>query len=271
MHLRRWLTAAVGLPVLILLIGWGPEWAFLLLVMAAVAVGVAEYRHMAVKAGGGGALWLLGAVALPLAAYLGGALGLVAAFSGVAGAGFTAYMLKYRGNGSILDSLARDVLGLTYVGVLLSHFILLRGLPAGKEWVFFILVAAFMDDTGAFYTGRWLGAHKLRPRVSPGKTVEGAVGGIAAAIAGAVLFRAFFFPELALGHCLVLALGLAVAGQVGDLFESVIKRASGVKDSGVLLPGHGGLLDRVDSLMFSAPLAYYYNLLLLAPPRLPGA
>jgi len=270
MHLHRWLTAAVGLPILILLIGWGPEWAFLLLVMLAVAIGLAEYRHMAVK-DGGGAFWLISAVALPVAAYLGGTDLLLSLLAVVLVIGFTACMLKYRGDGSILDLLARDVLGLTYVGVLLSHFILLRGLPAGKKWVFFILVAAFMDDTGAFYVGRWFGTHKLRPQVSPGKTVEGSFGGVAAAIGGTLLYRAFFFPELALGHCLALAVGVAIVGQLGDLFESVIKRASGVKDSGALLPGHGGLLDRMDSLMFSAPLAYYYNLLLLAPLMAPGA
>ena len=106
--------------------------------------------------------------------------------------------------------------------------------------------------------GRAWGRKKLAPAISPGKTVEGGFGAAGGSIAGALLFKGLFFPELALLHALVLGLGVGVFGQLGDLWESVLKRSAQVKDSGTLIPGHGGLLDRVDSVLFAGPFVYYY-------------
>jgi phosphatidate cytidylyltransferase len=141
----------------------------------------------------------------------------------------------------------------------LSHAVLLRGDPDGAAWIFFLLTLVFLGDIGAFYAGSYLGKHKLCPSVSPGKTVEGSVGGLAANIGIGTVFQFFFLPSLSWGTSILFFLCAGIAGQIGDLFESEFKRFSGVKDSGVILPGHGGILDRIDALLFAAPVAYFFK------------
>jgi phosphatidate cytidylyltransferase len=114
-------------------------------------------------------------------------------------------------------------------------------------------------DTGAYYTGRALGKHKLAPAISPGKTWEGVVGGVLVALAMAALAHIWFFRELPIKWALPLALVMTVVGILGDLTESALKRSAGAKDAAKLLPGHGGVLDRLDSLLFNAPLIYYFG------------
>lgn len=260
MHVRRWLTALLLAPLLVALILLGPRWAFAALVSAAVAVCLHEYYRMTASppAWNRLAAWIAWGALLPAAFALGGApLFLAAAVLGTIGL-FTVFVLKGEVRPSILDAIGKELLGLAYIALLLSYFVPLRDLEAGRFWVLFVLAVAFAEDTGAYYAGRTLGRHKLCPRLSPGKTVEGSVGGIAAALAAALASRSLFLPQLELPGCLSLGLLIGLAGQAGDLFESLIKRSVGVKDAGSLLPGHGGLLDRIDSLMFSAPLAYYY-------------
>jgi phosphatidate cytidylyltransferase len=133
----------------------------------------------------------------------------------------------------------------------------------GIMWVFFILVLAFSGDIAAFYVGKTIGKRKLIPEVSPGKTIEGTVGLFIGSIAGCVLFKVLLYPSLPLIHVIILGFLGGVIGQLGDLCESAIKRASGVKDSGDILLGHGGLLDRLDCLIFIVPFVYYYQLFLL--------
>lgn len=129
----------------------------------------------------------------------------------------------------------------------------------GPGWLFVTLAIAFMSDTGAYAFGRLWGKHKLYPAVSPGKTWEGALGGIVGANVATLGFgSAFLLPELSVVHAVILGVLGSLAGQVGDLFESMLKRSHGVKDSGNLLPGHGGMLDRVDALLFVAPVVYYF-------------
>lgn len=129
----------------------------------------------------------------------------------------------------------------------------------GPGWLFVTLAIAFLSDTGAYAFGRLWGKHKLYPAVSPGKTWEGALGGLVGANVATLGFgSAFLLPELAVGHAVILGILGSLAGQVGDLFESMLKRSHGVKDSGNLLPGHGGMLDRVDALLFVGPVVYYF-------------
>jgi phosphatidate cytidylyltransferase len=135
----------------------------------------------------------------------------------------------------------------------------MRGLEEGRIWILFTLVVVYFGDTTAFYVGRAWGKRKLAPKISPSKTVEGGLGAIGGSIAGALFFRFFFFPQLHTSHALALAVGVGVVGQLGDLFESLLKRSAQVKDSGTLIPGHGGLLDRIDSVLFASPLVYYYS------------
>jgi phosphatidate cytidylyltransferase len=144
----------------------------------------------------------------------------------------------------------------TYVGGLGGALMLLRFGPSGRAWVLFTLFVTFASDTGAYAIGRLLGRHRLAPAISPGKTLEGALGGLAAAVLAAEALSHLL--RLALGPVGILALapGVSRAAQTGDLFESALKRRLQLKDAGVLVPGHGGLLDRLDSLLFSGAMVY---------------
>lgn len=153
--------------------------------------------------------------------------------------------------------------GFAYVPLLLSHLVLLRGLPNGIEWVFLMLLIVMSGDTAAYYVGSSIGKRKLYPIVSPNKSVEGAVGGLCGSLAGTLIAKFTFFPELTGIDCVVTALVVGACGQIGDLFESLLKRSFGVKDSGVIIPGHGGILDRLDSILFAAPALYYYAYLVV--------
>ena len=155
---------------------------------------------------------------------------------------------------------AWTIAGILYVGWLLSYFVALRGLDDGRNWVFFALFATFGSDTAAFFLGRALGRHHLVPSISPGKTWEGAIGGIFGAIMISLLFTLPTPLGLPLSYWQAILLGLLVSifGQLGDLVESLLKRNMGVKDSGKLLPGHGGFLDRIDSIVFAGIVIYYY-------------
>ena len=145
-----------------------------------------------------------------------------------------------------------------YVGGALATVDLVRDFPPTGAWVLLAFALAWGSDTSAYFVGRKFGKTKLAPRISPKKTVEGAAGGVAGAVVLAVLIS-LFIPALPALDAIALGVVASVAGQGGDLFESVLKRSSGVKDSGGILPGHGGLLDRVDALVFTAPLTWAYG------------
>jgi len=157
-----------------------------------------------------------------------------------------------------LTDLAITCLGIFYVGGLLSYLIILRQhLPNGWLFLWLTLFLTWAVDTGAFFTGKGWGRHYLCPQLSPGKTWEGALGGVVAGVLVAVAVSRYY-PVLSIGQLLIMGLITALAGEVGDLVESAFKRQAGIKDSGNLLPGHGGILDRFDSLFFIAPVIYYY-------------
>ena len=154
------------------------------------------------------------------------------------------------------------LMGFLYVPLLLGHLVMIRSLPHGVSWLFLIMVIVMAGDSAAYYVGSSIGKTKLYPAVSPKKSIEGSLGGLAGSVGGALVSRALFFPELTVADCVATALLLGILGQLGDLFESLIKRSCGVKDSGVIFPGHGGILDRLDSILFAAPAAYYYAIFL---------
>jgi phosphatidate cytidylyltransferase len=158
---------------------------------------------------------------------------------------------------------AGTLLGAVYLGALGGTIAALCTLHPRTDaaWRMVLLLAIIMaSDTFAFFVGHALGRHRLLPSVSPGKTVEGALGGLVGGVAGALVVRAIGMPSLPLVHAISLGAGVAALGIVGDLDESLLKRWAGVKDSGRLFPGHGGMLDRLDSLLFGAPVLYYYFL-----------
>lgn len=150
------------------------------------------------------------------------------------------------------------VMGVLYIGLTLSYLLLIRGLPDGALLIFFVVVVTWAGDTGAYLAGKTLGRHALAPVISPKKTYEGLAGGLLLACTLALVARGWFLPAFSLRDCLVLGLLLTMAGLIGDLTESAIKRSAGFKDSGSLIPGHGGMLDRLDSLLFTGPAFYYY-------------
>jgi phosphatidate cytidylyltransferase len=160
---------------------------------------------------------------------------------------------------------AATLLGAVYLGALGGTIAALLVIDPAAEgaWRLVLLLATIMvSDTFAFFVGHALGRHPLAPAVSPGKTVEGALGGLLGGVVGALSVRALGLPDLPLLHAILLGMLVAALGIVGDLNESLIKRWAGVKDSGRLFPGHGGMLDRLDSLLFGAPVLYYYFLYL---------
>ena len=261
MHLKRWLSGLVLAPSLILFILYTPPWLFLLFILSLTLLGLREFYALSlpgVPPSERMAGMLLG-ILLPFSLYLrdprwfiaGLALGLFFLFISA--------LFHQEEFSARIDRVGRHLLGLLYLPFLLGHFILLRELEKGRIWILFTLVVVYFGDTTAFYVGRAWGRRKLAPKISPNKTAEGGLGAIGGSIAGALLFKFFFFPQLCTSHALALAIGVGILGQLGDLFESLLKRSAQVKDSGTLIPGHGGLLDRIDSVLFASPLVYHYS------------
>lgn len=177
-------------------------------------------------------------------------------------AGLAAQLLR-RGSHEALASASGTVFGTLYIGLPVAYILMLRNLPGGAGYLILALLAVWGSDTGAYFGGMLLGRTKLWPLVSPNKTLEGSLTGICTAVFAAILVnhlaQAFeWWSALPAGHAAGLGVLLSLSGQLGDLCESALKRDAGVKDSGRFLPGHGGALDRFDSVFFAAPVAYYY-------------
>ena len=175
---------------------------------------------------------------------------------------FLAFALLFLFRITDITTAARDiayaVLGFLYIPFLLMHLVMLRQTDYGWQWLLVIMLIVMTNDSAAYYTGSAFGKHRLYPLVSPKKSIEGALGGLVGSIGGTLLAKFTFFPQLTLGDALITAAVIGILGQTGDLFESLLKRSFGVKDSGSCIPGHGGVLDRLDSIIFAAPAMYYY-------------
>jgi phosphatidate cytidylyltransferase len=260
-HLKRWVTAIVAVPILFGIIAYGGEEAFAVLIVLASLTGMEEYNRMAFGRGLTleKAETMVIALFILLAAFFANLPLLLAVLTFGVMTVLMLNLLRMRRQGVDMTHAGRVILGVLYIPLLMAHFIMIRRSQSGVLWIFFILVLAFAGDIAAYYIGRRFGKRKLLPEVSPGKTVEGTIGLVAGSIAGCLLFKLFFFPMLPVAHAVVLGLVGSVAGQLGDLSESALKRAAGVKDSGMILPGHGGILDRLDCLMFITPFVYYYQ------------
>ena len=158
---------------------------------------------------------------------------------------------------SAIEDVAFTFLGVFYVAILFSFQIVIRLGVDGKQWLVFLYLVIWASDIGAYAVGIPFGKHRLYVKISPKKSIEGLVGALIASAGMALICRAWFMPPIGLGEAVGIALLLAVAGTIGDLIESLFKRAVGVKDSGGIIPGHGGILDRMDSMLFAAPALYY--------------
>lgn len=250
--------------VLVPLVVFGGRWAFLILALAVIGVSLYEYLGLVVPEEDWRERWpvILMGLVLPISAQKGESF-LSFGLAIVIVLNFVFHLPRRDEFEGIMARIGKVSFGLLYVGFFLSHLVLIRGLASGSAWVFFLLFVIFLGDTSAFYVGKNYGRHSLYRKVSPGKTVEGAIAGFAASLLGALFFWAFFLRPFSFVHCVVLALGMSALGQAGDLCESMIKRSAGVKDSGSILPGHGGMLDRIDGLFFASPFLYYYVVLVL--------
>jgi phosphatidate cytidylyltransferase len=262
----RLATAFVGVPVILLLVYLAPPWAFYLLVLAASLVGGQELFAMTHPGDRvAQAVGVLVSAAASLAVYFFHAdarvLLTVLVAVPVFGPLFTLVRL-----GSVETAALRACglgFGPLFVAVPLALLALMRVTlgDAGSGSVLLTLGLAWLTDTGAYFAGRALGRHKLYEAVSPNKTIEGALGGLAAATAWACLASLWFLRgALPLAHAVPLAIVAGLAGQAGDLAESLLKRSTGVKDSGAIVPGHGGILDRVDALIVVSVVVYLYSL-----------
>ena len=256
----RVLTAVVALPLLAALVVWREPLGFGVFVLVVAALALTEYTGM-MLAGASRRLRaevVVVGVALGAALYLRPELGLV----WVLGALVAVSLAVLLEPGEIAGAGARlgvAGFGVMYLGVLPAALALLhRDAANGALWVCATIAVTFGNDTGAYFAGRAFGRHKLYPAISPAKTVEGAVGGLAAGLGLMLLGHATVAPMMTVADCVLVAVPAAVLGPAGDLVESMLKRSAGVKDSGKLLPGHGGMLDRVDALLFVSAWVYVY-------------
>jgi len=256
----RLTTAAVGLPLLILLVYVG-GWPFAIVAGVVALLASAEFVHG----------WLL--PTMPMSAAWALAPFFCASAIMVMGS-YQAWQFVAVGLGfavaTVLIGFSRSnvfgprkpyrVIGgcLVYIGALLATLVLLRELEHGRNWVVLALAATFAVDTGAYAVGRLTGRHRMAPRISPGKTWEGAAGGYISGFAAVVVLDRAMAPDVDLAPVIGLAAVLPVVAEVGDLFESWMKRRMGVKDASGLLPGHGGLMDRLDSILFVSPVVYLF-------------
>ena len=240
--MKRVLTALILLPFAIFGIFFAPPPVFLALVVLMAALCYYEYAAIASAHWIGYAIGLLVLFDLPYAP------GLAVAVLTIG--------ITVRELGKVLPVAAATALGVLYIFVGWRCAVDLRA--AGVHWLLFALAVNWVGDVAAFYVGRSLGKHKLAPRISPGKSWEGTAGSMLAAVVFGYAFFRYVQPSIPLMHMLALAAVANIAGQVGDLAESALKRGAGVKDSSTLLPGHGGFLDRLDSSLFTMPVVYYY-------------
>jgi phosphatidate cytidylyltransferase len=261
MHAKRWLTGIIAIPVLIYIIGPGPRWLFFLLLSVVSVVGLIEFYGMTASELPKVVRWscYLLTFLLFVAFYMRQVLLAPCLIALWAFVPMTFFLFTHPSpNQRWTSDIAKAVLGPIYVALPFAMLSMIHLRPNGKIWIFFLLSVIFASDTGAFYFGKFLGRHKLYAAISPNKTWEGAAGGLLSSIIVALLFiRVLKFHHVSLAIVL-LVLALSIAGQIGDLAESMLKRNHGIKDSGKILPGHGGILDRIDGLLFSVPILYLF-------------
>jgi phosphatidate cytidylyltransferase len=261
-QLARWLTAAGLLALVVPVMMWGGRWSFLALVALAVLMCQWEFqpltlRHLGIWQRVAEAVMALG---VPAGAMFWGERGMLLAVVGLLLFWMAFDMLFNKEIGNAVRDLGARMLGYLYGAVLPSFFILTWRTELGIHWIFASFAIIFIGDTAAYYLGSWIGSTKLRPSISPHKTIEGSVAGLVGNVLGGMAYAIVFFPELLAPKGVLFSLVVGGIGQLGDLSESMLKRSVGVKDSSRILPGHGGVLDRLDSLLFAAPLIYYWSL-----------
>jgi phosphatidate cytidylyltransferase len=260
--LKRLGTAAVAIPLLIWIVAWAPPVAFMVLVVAASAAAAWELARLQARGRYGGYAWLAvvasAALTSSFATPVHPAVPVSPAIVLTLGVAAVLTAPIWMGGGANADAVADTLLVLVYVGWLLGYAIFLHRTVSGPALVLFVIGLTWCGEAAAYFVGSAIGRHPLAPVLSPRKTVEGAVAQLAVSMLAALPLAAWLLPECSAFRVIGAGAVMGVLGQFGDLAESALKRSAGVKDAGALLPGHGGVLDRLDSLLFNVPAFYYY-------------
>lgn len=255
---QRIVSVVIGLPFLVAIFWFGDPW-FTLLIAAGAALGSLEFYRMVIpdkrhRFAYFGLPWSVLFILSPHSetTYI---LPLLITSATVFS---LSWFLLFAPRDTAFSHWAWTIAGIFYTGWMLSYWVGLRVLTDGKYWALLALFATFASDTSAFFIGRTWGKRPLAAKISPGKTWEGAIGGVLGAIAACLIFKNIFPLPIAYWQGILLGFLVSLFAQLGDLVESLLKRNTGVKDSGKLIPGHGGILDRIDSLIFTGVVVYYY-------------
>ena len=275
MPFKRIMTAAVGIPIIYMIIQFLPPVYSLFLIMLFVSVGQFEFYRMFKNSGyyPQTAVGIFVGLLVVSGFYIGATSDspissifspdVMVAFAFVVSLLFRLFSER-DSNGAMVDT-ALTFTGVVYVAWLMAYVVLLRswsiGGIDGRDLIFFLFVVTWATDSGAYFVGSAFGRHKLYRKISPKKSVEGALGGLFFSVLFAVICKYWFYHELNLHDAVALGLILGTVGQIGDLAESMIKRSARIKDSGGIFPGHGGVLDRIDSVLLNAPALYYYTMI----------
>ena len=270
MLLYRMITAIVAIPLLTAAIIWGGDAGFLALVLGFGGLGLYEFLRAALPGDRGGqralgiilGLFILCCVFVESRsqpAHAGKGSYLILAGCTISFVALFIYsILDARETTAAVSRMSLTMFGIFYVSLFFSYLLLLHAGASGPALILFLLCVTWGGDAAAYFVGTWTGRHPLSPRISPKKTIEGAAGGLAGGILTALLCRYLFLKGAGVFASVVAGAGINVMNQLGDISESLLKRAFGIKDSGAIFPGHGGVLDRIDSVLFAAPFFYYW-------------
>jgi phosphatidate cytidylyltransferase len=258
---KRALTAVVGIPLFVWVVVGAPRWVFALLVVALSGIAAWELMRMFERAGRPGYMRLavVGTVAVT-ASFAASALTAIVVTPIVFTLAIVVILSAPVWADAVpaVEPVTATLLAVTYIGWLLGYGLLLAALPDGAALVLFLVGTTWAGESAAYGVGSVLGRHPLAPMISPRKTVEGALGQLAASVVTATGLGAWLLPQWSVSTAILAGAVLGIVGQIGDLVESAIKRSLGAKDTGGLIPGHGGILDRLDGLLFNAPALFYY-------------
>jgi phosphatidate cytidylyltransferase len=266
---RKVWMALIMVPPVILLIAFGRPEVLYLMVMLATFLGLREYYNLVLPH----SKWMERTVGLGLGLIL----SIIISFGDTKEISLflvmvllilsVLSMVTAKDLSSTISHMGAALFGIFFIGFLLAYVSLIRNMTNGRLWVLFLIATVWAGDISALLSGSFFGRHKLYPKISPKKTFEGLGGAVVGSTMVALSFALLFIPHLKKAPCILLAIGIGILGQFGDFTESMLKRSAQVKDSGTLIPGHGGMLDRLDSFLFSAPFLHYSLLYLLKETR----
>lgn len=263
-HFFRWLTAVIIIPIILAILFKGSTLLLAVLISVVALLTLREYLTISLNNHPPAPFFTtLVTYITAMSLVMGACLGKWEVQFLVLLAGFCLLSLSvlscFPDRRDIFEVIAKQAFGIIYIPASLSLLVFIKGMDQGVLWILWLLIVIFANDTGAFYSGTNLGKNDLSPNISPNKTIEGSIGGVTAGVICGFIFSLIFFKSVSIAFLTIPAsLLLAAAGQVGDLVESAMKRNASIKDSGRILPGHGGMLDRIDGLLFAIPVSYIY-------------